>query len=105
MRRGFGTRTGGAARGRRRFYLRIHGLQARPKCRQGGDMSALPAPHLEDRLPLWEVARRWAAGDELRAKDFYARLWAGYWQGEFLTDAFQFWVRAAPDAGTFLSMP
>jgi hypothetical protein len=68
-------------------------------------MSALPAPRLEDRLPLWEVARRWAGGDGMRAKDYYARLWAGYWNAEFPPDAFQFWVRAAPDEGTFVSMP
>ncbi|MBI3498198.1 MAG: hypothetical protein HY058_12905 [Proteobacteria bacterium] len=65
----------------------------------------LAPPPADDRLPLWDIARRWAGGDEVRAKQLYARLWVGYWRGEFLAEAFQFWVRAAPDKGTFVAMP
>jgi hypothetical protein len=68
-------------------------------------MSDFTPPRSADRLPIWELARRWGEGDEAAARLAYARLWAAYWRDEFLADAFQFWVRAAPDEGTFLTMP
>src|SRR5258708_37821067 len=106
MRRGFATQGGGDARRRRRFFLRTHSLQARPRRRQSdAAMSALAPPQDDDRLPLWEVARRWAAANEAAAKTFYARLWAGYWLGQVLSGAFQVLVPGAPAHGACLPMP
>jgi hypothetical protein len=68
-------------------------------------MSAAGAPHPSDPLPLWEIARRWAGGDETRAKDLYARIWAAYWKGDLSAEGVVFWLRATPEQGTFLSMP